>query len=131
MSKVSEDVLVAEGGCHCASVRFRVSIRKRVVSECNCSMCRKKAALHLIVSDSDFTLLSGSEHLTTYTFNTHVAKHVFCTRCGIHSFGRPRSQPDKVTVNLRCLDDDLQSQFSVSTFDGQNWEQTMASRSKA
>jgi len=100
------------------------------VSECNCSMCRKKAPLHLIVPDSDFTLLSGSEQLTTYTFNTHVARHIFCSRCGIHSFGRPRSQPEKVSVNLRCLDEDVLRLFSVSTFDGQNWEQTMANWQK-
>ena len=94
-------------------------------------MCRKKAALHLIVPDTDFTLLSGEGSLTTYTFNTHVAQHRFCNRCGIHAFGRPRSQPDKITVNLRCLDEDLLDSFTVTPFDGQHWEMTMASRSKA
>jgi hypothetical protein len=131
MVAASGEVLVCEGGCHCGWVRFRVSVRERGVSECNCSMCHKKAALHLIVPDADFSLLSGSERLTTYTFNTHLAKHWFCSRCGIHSFGRPRSQPDKITVNLRCLDEDLLPLFSVSSFDGQNWEHTMASRQKA
>jgi len=76
-------------------------------------------------------LLSGSEVLSTYTFNTRIAQHLFCSRCGIHSFGRPRSQPDKISVNLRCLDEDVLALFSVSAFDGQNWEQTMASRQKA
>jgi hypothetical protein len=57
MDSAAEDVWVCEGGCHCAAVRFRVSIRQRVVSECNCSMCLKKAALHLIVPDADFSLL--------------------------------------------------------------------------
>ena len=131
MSDGSEAILVREGGCHCGLVRFRVVIRQRVVSECNCSMCRKKAALHLIVPDVDFTLLAGGDCLTTYTFNTRVAKHLFCSHCGIHSFGRPRSQPDKISVNLRCLDEDALALFSVSAFDGQNWEQTMASRQKA
>jgi hypothetical protein len=124
------DLLVAQGGCHCGAVRFKVTIRARVASECNCSMCRKKAQLHLIVPDQDFELLSGSDALTTYTFNTHVAKHLFCNRCGIHSFGRPRSQPDKISVNLRCLDQDLTNTFQISRFDGVNWEQTMASRAK-
>ena len=131
MDDAAEEVLLGEGGCHCGAVRFRVAIRGRVVSECNCSMCRKKVPLHLIVPDSDFTLLSGSEHLTTYTFNTHVAKHLFCSRCGIHSFGRPRSQPDKITVNLRCLDDDVLPLFTVSAFDGQHWEQTMENRKRS
>lgn len=89
-------------------------------------MCRKKAAIHSLVPDADFELLSGDEVLTKYTFNTHVAQHLFCSRCGIHSFGRPRSQPDKISINLRCLDDDLLEQFEIDHFDGENWEATMA-----
>jgi len=117
---------VGEGGCHCGTVRYRVTIRRAAGSECNCSMCRKKAAIHSLVPDADFELLSGDEVLTKYTFNTHVAQHLFCSRCGIHSFGRPRSQPDKISINLRCLDDDLLEQFEIDHFDGENWEATMA-----
>jgi hypothetical protein len=89
-------------------------------------MCRMKAPIHSIVADDDFELLSGGEVLTRYTFNTHVAQHLFCNRCGIHSFGRPRSQPDKISVNLRCLDADVLAHFEISQFDGKNWEATMA-----
>ena len=124
----AEPALIREGGCHCGAVRYRVTIRARVVSECNCSMCRKKAALHLIVPDADFVLLSGDEALTSYTFNTHVAKHLFCRQCGIHSFGRPRSRPDEISVNLRCLDEDVLPLFAVTHFDGVHWEQTMERR---
>ncbi len=90
-------------------------------------MCRKKAPIHAIVPDADFELLCGGDALTTYTFNTRVAQHLFCHRCGIHSFGRPRSQPDKISVNLRCLDDDVLSRFEIAYFDGAHWEATMAS----
>jgi len=118
--------LVRQGGCHCGAVRYRVILRRPVVSECNCSICRKKAALHAIVPDADFALLAGAEALSKYTFNTHVAQHLFCSCCGIHSFGRPRSRPDAISVNLRCLDDDVLGLFEVARFDGQNWETTMA-----
>jgi hypothetical protein len=91
-------------------------------------MCRKKGALHLLVPEADFELLSGADALSTYTFNTGVAKHSFCRQCGIHSFGRPRSQPDKISVNLRCLDEDVLPLFTVTHFDGVHWEQTMAQR---
>jgi len=127
MNEASSFPLVCEGGCHCGAVRYRATIRRPVVSECNCSMCRKKAAIHSILPDTDFELLSGSEVLTKYTFNTHVAQHFFCSCCGIHSFGRPRSQPDKISVNLRCLDGDVLGLFEIAQFDGKNWEATMAS----
>ena len=118
--------LRCEGGCHCGAVRYRATIRRPTASVCNCSMCRKKAPIHAIVPDVDFELLSGHEVLTKYSFNTHVAQHLFCSRCGIHGFGRPRSQPDKISVNLRCLDRDVLSSFELVQFDGENWEATMS-----
>src|ERR1700724_1785350 len=94
-----------EGGCHCGRVRFRVTADLARVSECNCSICTKKGILHLIVPPERFELLSGKDDLATYEFNTKVAKHTFCRHCGIHPFYVPRSDPDKIDVNVRCLDD--------------------------
>lgn len=111
-----------EGGCHCGRVRFRVRTDDLVALDCNCSICTKKGFVHLIVTKDAFELLSGREDLTTYTFNTGVAKHTFCRVCGVHAFYTPRSHPDGVDVNVRCLDGDAASQFSVEPFDGKAWE---------
>jgi hypothetical protein len=111
-----------EGGCHCGQVRFRARPREPRALDCNCSICRKKGFLHLIVERRDFELSSGEEALTTYTFNTGVAQHRFCSRCGVHPFYIPRSHPEQVSVNLRCLDDDLLHEFQIVAFDGKNWE---------
>ncbi len=107
-------------------MRFRVEVESHAALECNCSMCRMKANLHLIVPREHFTLLRGEDALTTYTFNTGVAKHTFCRTCGIHPFYVPRSHPDGVDVNVRCLDGDAMERFHVETFDGANWEASVA-----
>jgi hypothetical protein len=117
-----------EGGCHCGRVRFRVTADLDRVTECNCSMCGKKGFLHLIVSPENFELLRGKDDLTTYTFNTGVAKHTFCKVCGIHPFYVPRSDPDKIDVNARCLDDVDVSSLAVKHFDGKHWEDSMQQR---
>jgi hypothetical protein len=78
------------GGCHCGAIRFRVKVRKYEAIACNCSICQKKGILHLIVPPEDFELLKGEDNLSTYTFNTGIAKHHFCKTCGIHPFYRPR-----------------------------------------
>lgn len=114
-----------EGGCHCGAVRFRVIVYQHKVEDCNCSICRKKGFLHLIVPPEQFTLLSGEDALTTYTFNTGIAKHLFCRICGIHPFYRPRSHPDYIDVNVRCLDGDVLSHFQIIPFDGVNWEENV------
>ncbi|MCG6969579.1 MAG: GFA family protein [Gammaproteobacteria bacterium] len=112
------------GSCHCGRVQFEVTVPKEVVvQECNCSICSRSGYLHLIVPKSRFKLLQGEDNLTTYTFDTHEAKHMFCKTCGIKSFYIPRSNPDGYSVNLRCLDQDRFDKVTVELFDGKNWEQ--------
>jgi hypothetical protein len=114
-----------EGGCHCGRVRFRVAADLEGVTECNCSICARKGFLHLIVPPGQFELLRGRDDLTTYTFNTGVAQHTFCRHCGIHAFYVPRSDPDKIDVNVRCLDGVDLDALRVSRFDGRRWEESM------
>lgn len=122
------DKIKHSGGCHCGAVRFEVRApRELTVQRCNCSMCRMHDFLHLIVPASDFTLLSDPTALTEYTFNTGVAKHRFCKRCGIKSFYVPRSNPDGYSVNLRCLDAGTVGTVRIENFDGEHWEQNAAS----
>jgi len=117
-----------DGGCHCGRVRFRVTGDLATVTECNCSVCTKKGILHLIVPKDDFELLCGEDALTTYTFNTGVAKHTFCRHCGMHPFYVPRSDPDKIDVNARCIDDIDVASLAVKRFDGRNWEEAIETK---
>ncbi|MBI4490315.1 MAG: GFA family protein [Deltaproteobacteria bacterium] len=112
------------GGCHCGRVRFEVEAAPEIEAiECNCSICSKTGYLHLIVPKSRFTLIRGSENLSTYTFNTGVAKHLFCNVCGVKSFYIPRSNPDGYSVNVRCLEPTTIAKITIKQFDGKNWEQ--------
>ncbi len=122
-----DDAVTHLGGCHCGRVRFEVDAPPVLeVHLCNCSICSMTAYLHLIVPASRFRLLQGEEDLATYTFNTGVAKHHFCTQCGIKSFYIPRSNPDGVSVNARCLEPETIGEIRVTDFDGLNWEERAA-----
>ena len=111
------------GGCHCGRVRFEITAPEDIlVSQCNCSICSKSGYLGLPVARSRFKLLQGEDCLSTYTFNTGVARHRFCTHCGIKSFYIPRSNPDGVSVNVRCLEPETIRKIQVTNFDGRNWE---------
>jgi hypothetical protein len=115
------------GGCHCGRVRFEViAPAKLEVADCDCSMCSKVGYLHLIVPADRFKLISGREALTTYSFNTHTAKHYFCSTCGVKSFYIPRSHPNGVSVNVRCIDSDTIESMSVKPFNGREWEKGRA-----
>lgn len=116
-----------EGGCHCGAVRFAVECPDAVeVEDCNCSVCAKTGFIHLIVPLTRFRLLRGADALTTYRFNTGVAEHTFCATCGVKPFYVPRSNPDGMDINVRCLDDGHRLTLTVVAFDGRNWEANAA-----
>lgn len=110
------------GSCHCQAVQFEIEAEEKIEADlCNCSICKKTGFLHLILPLSKFKLLKGEDALTTYTFNTGVAKHTFCKHCGVKPFYTPRSNPDGIDINVNCLDIEPES-VSITEFDGQNWE---------
>lgn len=118
--------MLHRGSCHCGAVKYEVEAPADLeVSECNCSICSRTGYLHLIVPRSRFHLLSGMDNLETYTFDSGEAKHLFCKTCGIKSYYIPRSHPNGISVNVRCLDDSTINSISIEQFDGKNWEQNI------
>jgi hypothetical protein len=117
--------VVHRGGCHCGAVAFEVEAPADLeVLECNCSICTMTGFLHLIVPASRFRLQRGSDTLASYSFNTGVARHLFCRRCGVKSFYVPRSNPDGYSVNVRCLERDSIRSVTVLPFDDQDRERS-------
>ncbi len=120
-------IMPLQGGCHCGEVVWEIDVdpRTETILDCNCSICQSKGFLHLIVAPESFRLIRGNEALKEYRFNTEQAVHRFCTTCGVHSFYTPRSHPDKVDVNVRCIPDLPLEELNIEPFDGKNWEQNV------
>jgi hypothetical protein len=116
------------GGCHCGRVAYEIEGDLREVSECNCSICTQKTYLHWIVPRESFRLLTPEKDLATYQFNKRVAQHHFCPVCGVGSFYIPRSDPDKIDVNARCLEGVDVTQLARRHFDGRDWEKAQHER---
>jgi len=96
-----------QGACHCGSVKFEVTADSEINAgvRCNCSLCRRKAAVMVLVDKPQFTLLQGADSLTEYQWNTKVARHYFCSKCGIYTHHQPRMASDKVGFNAACVDE--------------------------
>ena len=113
------------GGCHCGRIAFEVEGELAGVEECNCSICTQKGYLHWIVPRESFRLRSSEDAISTYTFNTGVAQHHFCRVCGVAPFYIPRSHPDQIDVNVRCLEGVDLRDLEVRPFHGRNWEEAI------
>ena len=110
------------GGCHCGEVRFEVKADLSQTITCNCSICSKTGAIYAFSPAANFKLVSGDDNLTDYQFNKKVIHHVFCTTCGVRSFGRG-TMPDgteTVAINARCLDGVDISTLTPAPYDGKS-----------
>jgi len=103
-------------------VKIEVRGAPTTVLVCNCTICTRKAYLHWIIPAEDFRLVTPAAEVATYSFNTGVAKHHFCPTCGCAPYYIPRSDPDKIDVNVRCLDGIDLAALTIDTFDGAHWE---------
>jgi hypothetical protein len=112
-----------QGSCHCGRVSFELEARLDYVMECNCSLCRRIGALWHGVAEPNLRITSGENELVLYQFNTMTAKHYSCKHCGVHPFSRPRLDPTRWAVNVRCLVGVDLSALPLKYFDGANWEE--------
>ena len=123
---MNKNMVTHLGSCHCKQIKFEVLGEKNIkVLDCSCSICSILNYKHYIVDKSQFKLLKGKKYLSTYTFNTNVAKHLFCKNCGIKSFYIPRSHPDSISVNLNCIHSKTINKVKIIKFDGKHWNKNI------
>ena len=108
--------------CHCGLVKAEINISKLdKILRCNCSICKRKGSMMSMVKNEDFKIIEGESNLKLYQFHTKVAKHYFCSVCGIYTHHNPRSNPSMTGFNIGCLDEiDTFEQRDVNLIDGKN-----------
>jgi hypothetical protein len=119
---MTNDASTHSGSCHCSAVKFEVRGPITRALYCNCSICSQVGAVWHGSDEAGLTILSGEDALSLYQFGTMTAKHYFCRHCGVHPFTRPRLDPRRWVVNLRCVAGVDLAALPTATFDGQNWE---------
>ena len=108
--------------CHCGEVEAEINLPNKLekLLRCNCSICKRKGAVMLIVKNEDFKITKGKDKLKLYQFHTKVAKHYFCSNCGIYTHHNPRSNTAMTGFNLGCLDEiDTFQLKDIAVNDGQ------------
>ena len=108
--------------CHCGLVKAQINIQSfEKILKCNCSICKRKGAVMSMVKNEDFKIIKGQDKLKLYQFHTKVAKHYFCSNCGIYTHHNPRINPAMTGFNMGCIDEvDTFKLNNISINDGNN-----------
>ena len=111
--------------CDCGGIEIHINLKKEIneLMKCNCSMCKRKGTMVVTINKNDLKVVKGEDRISTYQFNTKMAKHHFCSECGTHTHNLRRSDPNTFGINVGCIDDiEPNKLFKLKTFlnDGQN-----------
>ena len=102
---VSDGLEKRNGACHCGEVRFTVALPTELRgASCDCSICSIKGVVMVGAPLEALVIVAGEDALSCYRFNTGVAKHFFCSKCGIHCFHQRRADPSQYGINAACLE---------------------------
>ena len=95
------------GNCHCGSVQFSIprSLDMSAVRRCDCSLCKRRGAIMLACPIEEVKIEHGGENLVHYKWNTKVATHHFCSKCGIMTHHKRRTTPEICSINVGCFDE--------------------------
>jgi len=93
------------GSCHCKSVEIKIQFNGSFskLRRCNCSLCSKRWAVVASVPVDQLQVLKGMDVLRLYQWNTKVAKHYFCSICGVYTHHQRRSNPSEYGINIACF----------------------------
>ena len=107
-----------KGSCHCKNIEFEVETNLEKIVQCNCSICIRRNAKMIMIPKENFTLTKGESNLVLYQFNSNIAKHYFCMKCGIYTHHNRKSDPNGMGVNLGCIEELDATEYDPIAFDG-------------
>jgi len=95
-----------KGTCHCKAIEFEVDLiaGHENIRRCNCSICSRKGAIMAGVPVERLRVTRGADKLSLYQWNAKIAKHYFCSVCGIYTHHQRRSVPTEYGYNVACIE---------------------------
>ena len=113
-----------KGRCHCGAVKFEVRNQDKPeqLARCNCSLCRRRGAIMATAPVEDLVITEGKDKLSLYQWNTRIARHYFCSVCGIYTHHQRRRFPEQCGFNVACIEGiDMENLDDIRFIDGQQF----------
>lgn len=111
-----------ETKCHCGAVRIAIPRRPRVLTACNCSMCRRLQPLFAYYVARSLNINHPPGALQSYIWGKGVLRWHRCKTCGCFTHhcrsGHEANMSSRVGVNLRLCDPMLLRGIVVKVRDG-------------
>jgi hypothetical protein len=111
---------VIEASCHCGAVRLEITGAPDSVTDCNCSICRRRGALWAYYRPDQVKLIHAPGATVAYLWGDRMIAFRHCKICGCtthwESIGEPRV--DRMGVNARLMEPEILASLPIRRVDG-------------
>ena len=109
-----------EASCHCGAVRFEIAAAPKAVTDCNCSICRKKGVLWAYYPREQVRIIANDGATSTYRWNDEVIDFHTCRTCGCTTHYVPlgKHAHEDMAVNARLMEPAVLAAADLEHFDG-------------
>ena len=105
-----------EGSCHCGAVRIAIPSAPTELTSCNCSICRRTAALWCYFAPAQVRVTGAT---ATYCWGDKDLELHRCQTCGCVTHWSPVDpKRERMGVNARMMDPAIVAAARVRRFDG-------------
>jgi hypothetical protein len=115
-----------KGECHCGAVRWAFDGVPEKLTSCNCSICRRIAALWAYGTLDNVTVFAAAEATIAYVQGDKLLAIHTCRTCGCTTHWlalAPEASGWRIAVNMRMADPAAYAGIRVRQFDGADtWE---------
>lgn len=108
--------------CHCGAVRLEIASRPRSLTDCNCSICRRYAALWAYCTRKSVQILTASPaSRQIYMWGDKTLEFHRCASCGCimyHERAVKAGDETRLGINTRMLPPEVIAGIRIRRLDG-------------
>ena len=110
-----------EASCHCGSVNLEIEAPLTVVTECNCSICRRYGVLWAYYTLGQVRVLPSDPPTDIYMWNGRTTEFHHCRTCGCVTHWTPVDRArNRMAVNARLMAPEILASARIRHLDGAN-----------
>ena len=107
------------GSCHCGAVRLEVDTPPDRVTDCACSICRRKGALWAYYSPKQVRIIPATGATSIYVWGDKEIEFHSCRICACSTHWAPVDKSyGRMGVNMRMMDPEILAAARVEKITG-------------
>jgi hypothetical protein len=106
------------GSCHCGAVHIEVPRKPRVLTLCNCSICRRYGTLWAYFNPKNVRIRRNKGSEAGYAWGDKSIRFARCSTCGCVTHYETTTNRPRWGVNMRMFAPELLDGVKMELFDG-------------